>query len=190
MRFWVTELRWRWQALHCFTAQQADADCLLLAQVRFAVHWVSGSPSGVWMLAGSPAVVHIDESRRPVLAHSRLLLELLAWAPEVPAPLPGSATPAAVQLALVSTSTDLSLNESHHVVLCDGGQTITLPACNASTLGRTYIVKSINADSTLAPTGTDTVSGPTATPELIKKGNAKTVVSDGTSTWHVIATVA
>lgn len=266
LRFWVTELRWRWMAMHSHQARQADVNCVLLARVSFDVHWVSGSPRGVWMLAGSPPVVHIDESRRPVLAHARLLQELTAWgaeagaqgaalapaglAPELVAVQNGgtglSALPAtgqlligsgdgyalgslagtanqisvtastgqiklagpqdldttavpsfaglrtsgAQQVAVVSTAADMALNRDHHVVLCDGGQVITLPKCSLKTKGLTYVVKSISADSKLATTGTDTISGPTATPELIKKSNAKTVVSDGVSAWHVIATVA
>lgn len=187
LRFWVTELRWRWQALRCHTPQQADSDCLLLASVRLPVHWVGGSPSGVWMLTGSPPLVRIDESRRPVLAHARLLQELGSWSAAAAAAQAGAS---ALRLAVVSTKTDLALDASQQVVLCEGGQAITLPACDPGNLGRTYVVKSLNADSKLVTTGSDTLSGPTASPELIKKGNAKTVLSDGKSTWHVIATVA
>lgn len=73
--FWITELRPLWQALRCHRAQHPDTDCVLLAEVNFDVVWVGGSPEGAWQVDGSPATVRIDERRRPLLAHQRLLQE-------------------------------------------------------------------------------------------------------------------
>ncbi len=76
LRFWVTELRPMWMACRCQRAQCSDADCVLLAGIEFDAVWVGGSPSGAWQIDGSPAAIVVDESRRPVLAHLRLLQEL------------------------------------------------------------------------------------------------------------------
>lgn len=80
-RFWVTELRPLWMAVRCQQAQQADADCVLLARVELDVTWVGGSPTGAWQVDSTPDAVRIDESTRPVLASQRFLQE---WAESLP----------------------------------------------------------------------------------------------------------
>jgi hypothetical protein len=204
-RFWVTELRPLWIAMRCHKAQSADINCILLARVSFEVVWIGGSPTGAWQITDSPLGMQIDESTRPFLAHLRLVQEwalcacdwmsdisaLPVVAPvEVPIVQPVNSTTGTARVPLLVTDADLTLNATHHVVICEGEQKIQLPKCNAGNRGRIYIIKSVNADSNLLADPADTIDGPTATPGLIKKGKAKTFVSDGNSTWHVISNLA
>ena len=103
----------------------------------------------------------------------------------------GLTTTGAMHVGVLSTVTDLTLDDRHHLVICHGthGITITLPKSSAATLGRVYTVKSVSSDLKVLPDTADSIDGP-ATPGQVKMGNAKTFVSDGVSTWHVIATVA
>ena len=101
----------------------------------------------------------------------------------------GLTTTGAVQVATTATATDLTLDATHHLVICDGGQSVQLPKVGPDNLGRIYIVKSINSESRVQPDAADTIDGP-SNPGQVKKGNAKTFASDGGKTWHVIATVA
>ena len=100
----------------------------------------------------------------------------------------GLSTTGAVQVALATTNADLALDTTHHVVLCSGGPTITLPKCDASNRGRVYVVRSVDADCKLAVDAADTLSGPTTTASTVKKATTTTVLSDGGTTWHVLAT--
>ena len=86
-RFWVTELRPLWMALRCSRALLDDLDCVQLARVEFEVEWIGGSPTGVWQIVGSPAVMLVDEGTRPFLANIRLMQEwmLSLWGSEVAA---------------------------------------------------------------------------------------------------------
>jgi hypothetical protein len=93
-----------------------------------------------------------------------------------------------VQLAVVETSTDLALDARHHVVICAGGQNLHLPKCSAATRGRVYIVRNVQGTSTVTPAAGDAVSGPTAAPAVVRSRKTTTYLSDGQSTWHVIAT--
>lgn len=207
IRFWVTELRPMWTALRCHNAQQPDTGCVLLAQLRFDVAWVGTSPSGAWQVSGNAATVVVDERKRPILAHARLVQEwVLAGAAiaaastgDTGAPLPPPVEdellteptpPGAVQLATTVTSIDLTLDATHHLIIGDGDLSLLLPKARAENLGRVYIVKSVNGGSTVLPDPSDTINGPTRTPGFVKEGNAKTFASDGDKTWHVIATVA
>lgn len=261
-RFWATELRPLWTAWRCQrtttpgTADKPDGSaCLLLAQLQFNVSWNSGSPGGVWTVAGGAPSVVVDETRRPVLTHARLLQEwmlaggavagvaaggtgvttspadgqlligsgggyalgdlqgsangvLVASAaglitlstPQDIAPVSrprfaGLSTTGAVHVAFATVTVaspplPIALDDSHHVVIADGGATLMLPKCAAQNLGRIYIVKSTGANATVTADAADAIDGPTNTPGLVKADNAKTFVSDGVSTWHVIATVA
>lgn len=56
-------------------AESFDDDCLLLARLEVPIVWVGGSPIGAWQVDGIAGDIVIDESRRPVLAHMRLLQE-------------------------------------------------------------------------------------------------------------------
>ena len=201
LRFWVTELRPMWTALRCHRAQWPDTGCVLLAQLRFDVTWIGGSPSGAWQVTGGASTVAVDESARPWLAHLRMLQEwVLAdtatpvaaqdTAPTSAPQFAGLTTTGAVQVALTTTAVNLTLGDTHHVVICAGGQTVQLPKAAASNRGRVYIVKSVASVSTVAAAAGDAIAGPTATPGNVNTNNAKTFVSDGVATWHVIATVA
>ena len=202
LRFWVTELRPLWMAMRCHRAQQPDTDCLLLAGISFQVSWIGSSPSGAWQITGSPPSVLVDDSTRPLLADVRMLQEWLLCgvaAPDlapVPAPAPAPApspAPAPVlpaRVPVLATATDLTLNASHGLVLCNGGQALTLPKSDAFSSGLSFIVKSINSDSKVVPLAGDVVSGPLPAPGLVAKGSAKTFVCDGKGTWHVVAAVA
>jgi len=74
-RFWVTVLRPFWMTRLCGTTPGADDDCVLLARLEVPVIWVGGSPTGAWQVDGGAATIVIDESRRPILVHMRLLQE-------------------------------------------------------------------------------------------------------------------
>jgi hypothetical protein len=203
LRFWVTQLRPWWMARTCAGPEGRDDDCLLLAQLQLPVIFAGGSPAGEWEVNGGPDAVILDEASRPILAHLRVLEELLIGGAQLdPAPPPSQAlgtsdaptfsglqTTGAVQIAVATTNVDLALNASHHLLICDGGQNITLPKCAPDNLGRMYIVKSVSSQSKLNSDAADNVDA-FGTTFTIKKANAVTVVSDGVSTWHVVATVA
>lgn len=192
LRFWVTELRPLWIALRCHQAQQADTDCVLLTRLSFQVTWVGGSPAGAWQITGSPPAVTLDESQRPVLADVRLLQEWLldgVAAPTIVAqpPVQPSGLP---RWPVLATSVALSLNASHGLVLCSGGPAITLPRADPFSRGLGFVVKSVSSNTQVLTLAGDTINGPTATPGLVPSTSAKTFVSDGQGTWHVIAAVA
>ncbi|MGC2775398.1 MAG: hypothetical protein WA418_07125 [Bradyrhizobium sp.] len=191
-RFWVTELRPFWMTRMCGSARAAEDDCVLLARLEVPIVWVGGSPTGAWQVDGSAAAVVVDESRRPYLAHMRLLEEWLLCGCDCGGA--GDAPTSAGPIAYLETNKDITLDTTHHVVVGTGpaSQKITLPSANVSK-GRIYVVKSINP-TTLVCSGGDTVDGPTLATSgpavAIKAKNAFTVVSNGDKTWHVIATVA
>jgi hypothetical protein len=99
----------------------------------------------------------------------------------------GLSTSGAVQLAVLRASADLTLDASHHVVICAGGQNLRLPKCSPATLGRVYIVRNVTGTSTVTPAAGDAVSGSTTSPAVVPSGKATTYLSDGLNTWHVIA---
>ena len=201
-RFWVTELRPIWMAMRCHKPQHADVDCVLLARVECDVAWSGGSPNGAWQIAGSPANVIVDESTRPMLAHSRLLHEWMLTGREqagtatpggtasLPQDLSTSAIPTFAGLTLTGplrvpferTSTSITLNAANHVVVCDGAVTVTLPKCAADNTGRLYIVRAVGATSTLVTTAGDSIVGGAS----VTVSNPKMLVSDGVSTWYVL----
>lgn len=200
-RFWVTELRPLWMARRCHTPADKDQDCVLLARVEFPVAWVGGSPTGVWQLDGSPSVVIVDESARPFLVHLRLLQEWMlcgcecsGGAASTAVGLPqglsttdaptfaGLTTTGAVHVAFLRTTADITLDATHHVVVCIGARTLTLPKCAAANTGRLYTIKATGAASTLVPVGGDTIVSGAGVPVA----SPKTIVSDGMSTWYVI----
>ena len=194
-RFWVTELRPLWMTRICGSTSKAGDDCVLLARLEVPIVWVGGSPTGAWQVDGSAAQIVVDQSRRPYLAHMRLLQEWLLCGCACGGP--GSDSSAVVgnaPLPFLATPRTFTLDATHHVVVATGlaVQAITLPRASGN-MGRVYVVKSgVNASTLSCSTG-DTIEGPTATASgasvAIKAKNAFTVVSDGIRTWHVIATV-
>jgi hypothetical protein len=93
----------------------------------------------------------------------------------------------------------LSLDGTHHVVVCDGVKvtTVELPASNQASRGRLYVVKFAGAKAaarTGAPTVTVRVADPKGTIDglgtaTVAQGDAKTLVADGDGGWHVIGSV-
>ncbi len=202
-RFWVTELRPMWMAMRCHRAEHADLDCVLLARVSFDVSWIGGSPTGAWQITGSPTTVRIDESTRPVLAHQRLLQEWALCGCDCAggagastafgggggefAPLMGLARR---RTPLLSTGADLTLDETHEIVIARGttALTLTLPVSSPATAGRTYTVRNIDVDTlTVKANGRvrRVIDGKPSL--LLSKEAAVTLVADGEGQWHTIA---
>lgn len=64
-----------WMTRVCGRASSVDDDCILLARLEVPIVWVGESPTGTWQVDGIAVDIVVDESRRPVLAHMRLLQE-------------------------------------------------------------------------------------------------------------------
>jgi len=199
-RFWVEDLRPLWMTRMCGTAAKPDDDCVLLAELDVPLVWVGGSPSGAWQVAGDASSIVVKEHRRPYLANLRLLQEWLWFGLDASA---GSGSPTFFQLAetgserlayLETNQQSIALDNTHHVVVGtrNGPQKFTLPACALSNRGREYIVRSATSQTTLACSGTDLIAiadGSNQAQVVINQGKAVTVVSNGQSRWHVVATV-
>ncbi|WP_273272951.1 hypothetical protein [Maribacter polysiphoniae] len=90
-------------------------------------------------------------------------------------------TGGSIATAIIKTTSDLTLDESHHTIIIDGDHAITLPAANTC-IGRVYIIKNTTAftpaiDSYINSDGT-------ANPTTIGLGVTQ-LQSDG-STWQQI----
>ncbi len=219
LRYWVTELRPLWMALRCHTPQYRDVDCVLLGRIDFEVGWIGGAPTGAWQVTGAPPLLRIDESTRPILAHQRLLQELACFGcqedaaigalatergyalPEAPLPFLDDAAPRAIppfmrdggalRLPVLSTDTDLSLDDTHHIVIAHGAATlaITLPASTPMTQGRVYTIRNTDVEALKIRgdvNGPDRIDGNASL--ALKKKRAVTLVADGAGQWHSIAT--
>ncbi len=83
--------------------------------------------------------------------------------------------------------TDITLDNTHNVVLCNNGPyTVNLPAA-ASNTGKVYYIKNIDSDGdyfTIDGNSTETIDGD-ETFELLAYNHAVRIISDG-SGWHVI----
>ncbi|MGZ8157272.1 MAG: hypothetical protein ACXWT1_04505 [Methylobacter sp.] len=200
-RFWVTDLRPLWKNYLCSENAKADDNCLLLARLEIPIV-LAGSPTGVWQVDGNADAITIDESMRPCLTSVRLLQEWLSHnaaeqsitsVPVVSSPsiLPTEEALSSLvinnsHIPLAIAHTDLVLDDTHYLIICTNGITITLPKCGLGNKGRVYIVKSQEGNSKLVRQPGDTIDG-LANKEVRSK-KALTLVSDGTQTWHVIAT--
>jgi len=191
-RFWVTELRPLWMARRCHRAMYPDGDCVLLARITFDVIWVGGSPTGVWEISGNASTILLDETTRPCLAHLRLLQEWMLCGCDC-ASGGGGGLGGGFHVAISNGANGQILSATQQVVLCGGGvSSINLPPADPTTAGRIYVIKNVTTTSTV------TVNASTVSPNVIdgvastdvKKGNAKTLVSDGAGAWYVIGTVA
>lgn len=195
-RFWVTELRPMWMARRCHTPVNKDQDCVLLARIELPVEWVGGSPSSAWELNGGVTDVTVDESTRPFIVHLRLLQEWMTFGgggvgsvQTLPqglstgdiATFAGLTLSGGLRLPIDVTSTNITLDASHHFVACTAGVQVTLPKCAPGNKGRVYNVRSAGGTSTLVPVGGDIIIGGPA----ITSTNAKIIVSDGSNTWYV-----
>lgn len=195
-----------WMSRMCGVAANADDDCVMLARLAVPIIWVGGSPAGGWQVSGGSATIIVDESRRPYLTNMRLLQEWLLCSsasenPVAPTVLPqdlaptsspsfaGLTTTGAMQIAIMTVTADLTLDATHHCVVCANALTLTLPKCVAANRGRVYILKSPNAAPTVACDPTDSIDG-AGTTTAIAAGNALTLVSDGSNTWHIISALA
>jgi hypothetical protein len=208
-RFWVTELRPLWMARRCHREMFKDQDCILLARIEFDVEFFGGSPAGAWQIVGSPTTVVVDETTRPYLVHLRLLQEWqlcgcdcgglgasAAFGDTPRGPLERllpAFTDRPVRVAVLTTGTSLTLDDSHYCVICSGAAnvTLTLPAADPERAGRVYVIK--NADVSrltvkAAAGGGQTVDGRASL--TIKKGNAMTLIADGAGGWQVIGLAA
>ncbi|KKM59107.1 hypothetical protein LCGC14_1548530 [marine sediment metagenome] len=89
--------------------------------------------------------------------------------------------------ALVTVTTDTTLDASHTVVLCDatsGAITITLEAA-ASHTGRRYFIKKIDpTPNPVTINGPETIDGQT-TKVISIQYNCAVIVSDGTEWWII-----
>lgn len=193
-RFWVTELRPAWLAMCCGCAGAADMgdDCVLLARLDVPVTATSTNAGSVWVASGDAKSVVIDESRRPFLVHQRLLQEWLLCGSCCDSAAAGGGVQ--VQLDTV-TAYPLALTDKHYCVVCllatpvtnpPTPQKVTLPKCVAGNKGRTYIIKSPDAASSVEAATGDSIDG--GTPLAVKKGACATIASDGVNHWYVIAT--
>lgn len=111
LRVWVTELRPKWiarwhgcAATHFDVDDKNEEDCVLLAELIVPI--VGASP-GTWTVADRPDVV-VNEDRRPLVVHLRMLQEWLRCGPTCcdatgggPGPEP---TPSEAELARESLS--------------------------------------------------------------------------------------
>jgi hypothetical protein len=212
-RFWVTELRPMWMARLCHVPMVKDQDCVLLARVEFDVEFIGGSPSGAWQVVGSPAIVTVDESTRPILVHLRLVQEWTMCGCDCagmgaafamgggggPVPLVlhrGIAVPppppAAPRFPLIVAKDSLALDESHYAVVVKGAPgavKLTLPLSDAASVGRTYVIRNVDASSVslqAQPGSSDTVEDKTTL--AVKKKAAVTLVADGEGGWWLAAT--
>jgi hypothetical protein len=201
LRIWVTEMRPWWMAQSCADPADPGDSCVMLARIDVPIIWVGGSPTGAWVVDGAAADIAIDEQLRPILGHLRLLQEWLLCggtgagptvgdpiAPPPPSFFSLSGGGGSMQLPFMRVTSDLTLDETHHFLLADGGPRITLPKAAAENRGRVYVIKNIGAQVRLQATSPDTIEG-TAT-KNIKKGTGMTVVSDGAAAWFVIGETA
>ena len=199
-RFWVTDLRPFWMTQICGDAHAPESDCLFLARLDTPIVQIDGK----WQVNGDKDAITVDESRRPYLAHTRLLQEwlLCGWVDEPPIPpvaLPqnlapssspvfaGLTTTGALHIAITTATTDLTLDASHHCVICSSGLALTLPKCSIGNQGRVYIIKSPAADSKIASDPADSIDTAGITDKAIAAGQAITLISDGANRWHTIS---
>jgi hypothetical protein len=211
-RFWVTELRPMWMARICHVPMVKDQDCVLLARVEFDVEFIGGSPTGAWQVAGSPAIVAVDESTRPFLVHLRLVQEWMMCGCDcaglgaafgmgggVPGSMPlflsrGPVAPGPVvpRLPLLVANASLTLDESHYFVVfktATRAVKVTLPVSDAASAGRSYVVRNVDASSVSVqaqPGSGDTVEDKASL--QVKKKTAITLVADGEGGWWLAGT--
>ncbi len=202
-RFWVTDLKPLWMNCICTAVANPDQDCVLLARldvpiIETAGKWVVNDTA----VQGKFNNIHIDESKRPYLASMRLLQEWLlcgfASGSSNPATLPqsltktskpsfaGITTTGAVKIAIKIVNTNLTLDATHHCVICNGDITITLPKCASGNLGRVYIIKCQKETTRVHSASGDTIDG--LEYKTLGIHRSFTLISDGEKTWHIIET--
>ena len=87
--------------------------------------------------------------------------------------------------ALVTITTDTTLDETHHHVLCDtssGPIVVTLPP-SADHTGRPFVITNLGPQNvTVVPDGSETING--ASTQILVKPNSMPILSDGTQ-WII-----
>lgn len=200
LRIWVTEMRPWWMAQKCADPSNPEDACVMLARIDVPIVWVGGSPTGAWVVDGDAQDIDIDERLRPVLAHLRLLQEWMlcgcdcgagagAAVGEVTAPPPPTFFTSALgrgplAFPLERVTGDLTLDDSHHFLLCEGGQSLTLPVAAPDNQGRVYTIKNLGSQIRLRPSGRNTIDGDAT--KTFRRNASVTVVSDGATGWFVI----
>jgi hypothetical protein len=209
-RFWVTELRPLWMARRCHLPMVKDQDCVLLARIEFEVEFVGGSPTGAWVVTGSPATVVINETRRPFLVHLRMLQEWTMCGCECTGlgALSGIGGgggsgggggggggsplffggPVPVPFARLNAST--TLGNLHHIVLAEGAagpMRLTLPSAGPGNTGRVYVIRNVDVANLSANVPAGSRDRIEASASLaIARNRAVTLVADGAGTWRVV----
>ena len=94
-------------------------------------------------------------------------------------------------ITAVGDGGSLSLTDAHSVVTGTAPTTlttITLPAVAASNKGRAYVIKALDATTTvrISTTGADTIDGAASPLNLTTNYDKRTLVSDGVSDWYTI----
>lgn len=200
LRIWVTEMRPWWMAQKCADPANPDDSCVMLARVDVPIIWVGGSPTGAWVVDGDAQDIDIDERLRPVLAHLRLLQEWMlcgcdcgagagAAVGEVTAPPPSTFFTSAMGrgplvFPIERVTGDLTLDDSHHFVLTEGAQRVTLPPAAADNQGRVYTIKNLGSQIRVLPSGRNTIDGDAN--KILRRNASVSVVSDGSTGWFVV----
>jgi hypothetical protein len=107
-------------------------------------------------------------------------------------PMPAEAGAQPGRLAIVKTTGNLTLDDSHTCVVCTGATsiTVTVPASQPQNAGRIYLIKNVDATKVTlraAAGGDSTIDGKST--RSIKKLSAVTLIADGEGEWHVIGEV-
>ena len=113
-RLWVTELRPKWRpdffaGVHGTSIDKGSSigrteECLLLAEVDVPAIIPAG---GVDWVVKDPALIRVDEERRPIVVHLRMLQEMLlaATASSSRSPPAGVAAPRAPRVPITPAAT-------------------------------------------------------------------------------------
>ena len=211
-RLWVTELRPKWYGRwHGCSSDMQDSlsaeseDCVLLARVDVPI--LLSSP-GSWVVSDINAVA-INDSKRPFVAHLRLLREwllcgrsgistgfptdFLTFMQSPPSPVPEPpGIGSRISVAVVSAPGATALGPGHHCVVCNTDTnpvTINLPPISFNP-GRVYIIKRNGAGlCTINCASGDTIEG-AASLALAALRSSVTVVADRKNRmWQILARI-
>lgn len=205
-RLWVTELRpkWiaRWQgcaATHFETDDQTEEDCVMLAELTVPI--VAASP-GNWTVADHPPV-QVDESRRPLVIHTRMLQEWLLCGcacsgnlSSPPASWEAGIAPANntnISITNIEGLANLKLSSDQQLIVCDstaGAVTLDLPPADEN-VGCVFIVKHISPGPhgvKITADGSDLIDGKASAAMTAQFKFIELVanVIGGHGVWHII----
>ncbi len=189
-RVWVTELRPKWIArwhgcapTHFDTDDKTEEDCVMLAELTVPI--IAVSP-GSWTVADSPAV-EVDESRRPILVHLRMLQEWLTCGCSCGA---GGGQANGMALEITAVDSDVNLSGDEQFVAVDtalGPVVVTLPPA-AGNHGEAMIIKHVSGAGacTLVPSGTDSIDGKPKISLTALNRFVHVVADENSKAWYVI----